>query len=476
MKHNNKLSPMVQENTPISDYGRKIISIVRSNLAPLAMKEKLEDFHEKDMGEALEFLKSSERQKLYRILDSGTLADILEYTEGPQAARYLNEIDLGKMPSVLESMDTDDAVDLLRNLPREKRNLIMDTLPESVRDNIFRNASYDEEEIGSLMTSNYILLQKDFSIRRAMDSLVQQAGKNDNISTLFVADENRVFVGAIDLKDLITARQDTPLDSLIMTSFPYVYGQEEVDDCLQKLKEYSESSIPVLDHTNRIVGVITAQNLLEATDSAMGEDYAMLAGLIAEEDLKEPVGKSIRKRLPWLLVLLGLGLVVSSVVGAFETVISQLTIIMAFQSLILDMAGNVGTQSLAVTIRVLTSEGLNFKQKLGLIYKEVRIGLLNGLILGVLSVGAAGLFIWLFKGESLQFSFLVSGCIGISLLAAMFAASGVGTVVPMLFKKIGVDPAVASGPLITTINDLLAVVCYYGLSWLILIDVFHLGS
>ena len=201
----------------------------------------------------------------------------------------------------------------------------------------------------------------------------------------------------------------------------------------------------------------------------MGDDYAKLAGLTAEEDLKEPLKESMKKRMPWLIILLGLGMVVSSVVGIFEKVVTALPIIMCFQSLILDMAGNVGTQSLAVTIRVLMDESLTGKQKLELVWKEMRIGLCNGSLLGFLS------FI-LFKGKTLLFSYAVSGCIGTALLLAMLISSAVGTCIPLFFKKIKIDPAVASGPLITTINDLVAVVTYYGLSWVLLLEVLHLAG
>ena len=208
----------------------------------------------------------------------------------------------------------------------------------------------------------------------------------------------------------------------------------------------------------------------------MGEDYAKLAGLTAEEDINETVGQSMKKRMPWLLILLGLGIVVSAVVGAFERVVAQLTLIMAFQSLILDMAGNVGTQSLAVTIRVLTDENLSFQQKCRLVYKEMRVGLANGAVLGVLSFVLIGLYIMLFKGKTAAFSFAVSACIGASLILAMLISSAVGTLIPLFFKKIKIDPAVASGPLITTVNDLVAVVAYYGLSWILLLNVLNLNA
>ena len=208
----------------------------------------------------------------------------------------------------------------------------------------------------------------------------------------------------------------------------------------------------------------------------MGEDYARLGGLSAEEDLNEPLWDSVKKRLPWLVILLFLGLVVSTVVGLFETVVAQLTIIMAFQSLILDMSGNVGTQSLAVTIRVLMDERLTGKQKLSLIGKEMAVGGLNGLVIGVFSLVGIGVYLSLFKQQPLHLAVAISACIGVSLMVSMVISSFVGTITPIFFKKVGVDPAAASGPLITTINDLVGVVSYYGLTWILLLNILHIGA
>lgn len=225
MKKNETNFILTQEEQ-ITQYSREILSVVRSNLSPLAMKSRLEDFHEKDLAQALELLTEQERKKLCRVLDSDTLAGILEYQE-ENAGKYLMEQDPCRIPAILERMETDDAVYILRQLDREKRELILSTLPEEVRQSIARTAAYADDEIGSLMTSNFILLEQDYGIKQAMSELVEQAAKNDNISTLFVSDRNGVFAGAIDLKDLITARQGETLDSLIMTSFPYVYGDRK---------------------------------------------------------------------------------------------------------------------------------------------------------------------------------------------------------------------------------------------------------
>ena len=457
------------------DYESEIIRVIKGNYSPRAALEKLEDYHGSDIAQAMDSLTLQERKKLYRILNADMLSDTLERLDDDEAAKYINEMDIKKAAQVVSNLETDSAADILMEINKEKRLLLIEELNPEVKKDIKLIASFDEDEIGSKMTTNCIVIRENLSVKEAMKELVSQAKKNDNITTIFVTDENEEYYGAIDLKDLITADSDTPLDDLIVTSFPYVYAHESIDDCIEKLKDYSEASIPVLDNSNSLLGVITAQSLIEVVDDEMGEDYARLAGLTAEEDLKETLPMSIKKRLPWLIALLGLGIIVSAVVGSFEKVVAQLTLIMAFQSLILDMAGNVGTQSLAVTIRVLTDENLSFSQKFRLVIKETRVGFFNGLILGAISIVFVGLYIMFVKQHDFGFSFAVSGCIGFALLVAMVVSSAVGTLIPLFFKKIKVDPAVASGPLITTINDLVAVITYYGLSWILLINVLHLA-
>lgn len=452
----------------MKNYQNELTGIVRSNISPKALKEQLLNYHENDIAAAMETLAPEDRGKIYRVLDAQTLSDTFEYLE--DSSIYFHELGIKKKVDVLSCMNADEAVALLRRLGKEERNQLIDLVDYESRQDINLIASFDEDEIGSRMTTNYILIQSSLTVPQAMKELVRQAAENDNISTIYAIDEDKTFYGAIDLKDLIIAREGSALDDIITTSYPYVYARELVEKCVERLKDYSEDSIPVLDDRNHLLGVITSQDLVEVIEDEMGEDYARLAGLTAEEELNEPVRESIRKRLPWLVILLALGLFVSSVVGIFEGVVAQLTIVMCFQSLILDMSGNVGTQSLAVTIRVLMDENLDRKQKLGFIFKEARIGMSNGFMLGMVSFVAIGAYLFLFKSYPVFFSFAVSGCIGLSLLVAMLISSMSGTVIPMFFKKIHVDPAVASGPLITTVNDLVAVVSYYGLVWLFLIQ------
>ena len=454
------------------NYVEELLEILRGSLAADELQDQISDYHESDIADAFEQLTEEERKRLYPLLGPEWIAEIFTYIEDPD--EYLKELDLGQAAQVLSYMDSDDAVDVLDELDDTTQEKLVGMMDEESSHDIKMLQSYEDDEVGSLMTTNFIVIHENLTIRQAMRELIRQAGENDNISTVYVIDKNDQFYGAIDLKDLIIAREKNALEDIISTSYPYVTDHEKIDDCIEQIKDYAEDSIPVLTEDKQLIGVITAQDLVEVVDDAMGEDYAKLAGLTAEEDLEETTTESMKKRLPWLVILLFLGLAVSTVVGVFETVVAVLPIVMCFQSLILDMAGNVGTQSLAVTIRVLMDENLTAGEKVGLVFKEMKVGFFNGLFLGIMAFIFIGLYIWLLKGNPVVHAFVISGCVGFSLMAAMVISSLVGTLIPMFFHKIKIDPAVASGPLITTVNDLVAVVIYYGLVWILLIHFLHM--
>ena len=454
------------------DYAKELVRVIRSTKDTKKLPQLLSDYHEKDIAEAMTLLTSAERKRLYRILDTETLSEIISYLD--DAEPYLAELPMSMAAKVLSSMDSDDAVDVLDDLPEEKQAELVARLDRDAQDDVRKLLAYDDDEIGSCMTNNYVVISESLTIRGAMSALVRQAGEHDNISTLYVVDSNERFAGAIDLKDLIIARQNDNLEDLISRSYPYVLEHEKISDCVERITDYEEDSIPVLTDDGKIAGILTAAAMVELVDDAMGDDYAKLGGLTSEEDLREPAFVSMKKRLPWLIILLFLGMAVSSVVGMFESVVAVLPIVICFQSLVLDMAGNVGTQSLAVTIRVLMDEDLSTKKKLSLLIKEMKIGFLNGASLGIMALLFLGIYIHYFKKYIWASAFLISGCVGISLIVAMVISSFVGTIIPMFFHKIHIDPAVASGPLITTVNDLVAVITYYGLAMVFLINIFHI--
>ena len=458
------------------DYSKDIVRVLRSSKSDELIRRKLSKYHENDIADAIKLLDKDTRIRLYKILGVDWTAEIFSYLEDTPEyiEEFMTELSVDGAADVLEKMDADDAVDILDNVSEEERQALISHMEKDAKDDVCLIYSYDDDEIGSKMTTNFICINNKLTIKEAMKELVAQAEENDNVNTIYVVDDNNIYYGAIDLKDLIVARDYQKLEDIISTSYPYVYAHEKMSECIEDLKDYSEDSIPVLNKDKEIIGAITSSDIIEAVDEEMSDDYAKLAGLTEENDLTEGLFASMKKRLPWLILLLFLGMGVSSVVGIFENVVSQLAIIVCFQSLILDMAGNVGTQSLAVTIRVLMDEDISAKQKLEFVLKEMRIGFANGLLLGSMAFILLGIYITLVKGKPVRYAFAISGCVGVSLLLAMLISSLIGVLTPMFFHKIKIDPAVASGPLITTINDLVAVVTYYGLAAVVLIGMLHI--
>ena len=464
---------MTEKKLSNPEYVSEILEkLSKNNITDDLLVEIINDYHPSDIADALEQTDESIRKIFFKEVDADIMSEILAYMEDVNI--YLKELDIKQAADIISEMDSDDAVDILEEIDDETEDKIIDLMDSQSSEDVLLIQSYNDDEIGSKMTTNYIEIKKNMTIKQARHSLVQQAKDNDNVSTIYVSDLDNKFYGAIDLKDLIIARENTPLESIITNSYPTVKDHQIISEVYQDLQDYSEDSFPVLNQKDEIIGIITANDLIEVVDEEMAEDYAKLAGLSSEEDVDETVFSSVKKRLPWLILLLVLGLVVSSVVGIFEKVIDLVAVSVCFQSLILDMAGNVGTQSLAVTIRVLNNEDLTVKDKLKLVKKEVKVGFFNGLLMAGFACVFITLYIFIIKNYPINFSIILALCIGLSLIVTMIISSLVGTLIPLTLNSMNIDPAVASGPLITTVNDLVSAICYYSIVYLFVIVIFQL--
>ena len=464
---------MTEKKLSNPEYVSEILEkLSKNNITDDLLIEIINDYHPSDIADALEQTDESIRKIFFKEVDADIMSEILAYMEDVNI--YLKELDIKQAADIISEMDSDDAVDILEEIDDETEDKIIDLMDSESSEDVLLIQSYNDDEIGSKMTTNYIEIKKNMTIKQARHSLVQQAKDNDNVSTIYVSDLDNKFYGAIDLKDLIIARENTPLESIITNSYPTVKDHQIISEVYQDLQDYSEDSFPVLNENDEIIGIITANDLIEVVDEEMAEDYAKLAGLSSEEDVDETVFSSVKKRLPWLILLLVLGLVVSSVVGIFEKVIDLVAVSVCFQSLILDMAGNVGTQSLAVTIRVLNNEDLTVKDKLKLVKKEVKVGFFNGLLMAGFACVFITLYIFIIKNYPINFSIILALCIGLSLIVTMIISSLVGTLIPLTLNSMNIDPAVASGPLITTVNDLVSAICYYSIVYLFVIVIFQL--
>ena len=433
------------------------------------LNEVIESAYAIDIAIALEDFSDDDLLKFYGKIDDEHMAQILEQMDEDLQQRFVALLPYKRIIALFSYMSNDDIADILGEMPMNRRKDLTRLMKSKDTADIQSLLLYDDDTAGGIMTTEYIAIPADYTIEKTLKKIKEIGPKTEVIDTIFVLDGIKKLVGIADLRDILSAPDDTKLSEIMDDNVISVTPDMDQEEVSRLVAKYDLKAIPVVNRKGALLGIITVDDIIDVLVEEQNEDIMKLGGTNGSEDIDEPVFQSVKKRMPWLLILLVLGMVVSSVVSAFEFVVAALPIVMSFQSLILDMAGNVGTQSLAVTIRALTDDSISVKDKLALLSKEARVGVLNGLILAVFAVAGIGIYIYAAKGHNIHFAFGVSLCIGLALILAMLISSIVGTCIPMFFKRIGVDPAVASGPLITTVNDLVAVVAYYGLVWLLLI-------
>ncbi len=456
----------------MKNFINELKNLILSDIPKEELSKELENYHDSDIADVLEQLTETERLMTYDRISKDRLANIFTYYENVED--YIEEVTPSVAADIIQEMDSNDALDVLNELDLEDKEEIINLMEEESKEEVLHLDSYNEDEIGSYMSDNYIVVRNSDTIASATSKMISLAGEHDNIFTIYVVDEDDKYYGAIDFRDLIIARKNDTLIDLIMTSYPSFYDTEIMSECINKLKDYSENSIPVLNKSNEIVGVITSDILIDATEEELVIDYAKLGGLNDVEDLDESIFTSVKKRIPWLIILLFLGLLVSNITGLFEEVIILFPVVVFFQSTISGMSGNAGTQSLAVTIRNISSGDAKNKLIKG-IKKELLVGFVNGLIISLFAFIVVFLFLVIRKqvvdpniGFDIMSVIRVSGIISGSLLVSMTVSNLIGTVFPILLHKMHIDPAVASGPFITTINDIISIIIYYGLASLFL--------
>lgn len=454
----------------MNNYVDVIKEILISKLSNSEKKILILQYHESDIAKAYDEMNKEEKQLLYQILDKQTLGDIIIYSN--DIGEIVEQFEPEVAADIIETMDADDAVDVLDELDGDVRKEIIDLLEDDIKEEIDSINKYQEGEIGCKMTNNYITISNNDSVKSAMKKVITSAADHDNVSIIYVIEEDEKLYGIIELRDLIIAREYTNISEIIKTNYPFFNATQKIADCVDRLKDYSLPSYPIVDDNNKLIGVIDSDSIIETIDEELSDDYAKLAGLIEEDEITTSVFKSVKKRIPWLIILLVLGLISSFLMTKFEVVVATLPIIVFFQTLVLDMSGNSGTQSLAVTIRMLADEDYN-KLIYKTLIKELKVGLINGLIVGLCSTIFVLGFLYLTNQGVKEEYFILNDAlkgvciVSVALFASMTISSFVGAFIPILFKKIKIDPAVASGPFITTINDITALLIYYGLAALL---------
>ena len=455
-----------------NDARNDILELIRNQeLTNEELIQALSQYHESDIADVLPLLSEEEKKVFFEKLSNEELGELLTYVDSPE--EYIEELDPSKAADIVETMDADDAVDVLEDVDEDVLQDILEEMEEEQREDIELIHKFEDDEIGSKITTNYITIKKNFSIKEAMRTLVSEAPENDNINNLFVLDEDGTYYGTIILKDLIIAREGTSLLDITKTNYPTLYAHDKVEDVINEIKDIDLDIIPVLAENDTIMGVITSQDIIETVGEELVEDYVKFAAVDEEADVDDTLLQSVKRRVPWLAMLLVLDILTSSVLSGFSHIFTIVPALVLFQSWILDSSGNAGTQSLALTIRAITNDDLTRETFMKRMVKELLTGLLDGLLVGAAGFLISFLFLLITKnpvvGDTVEIGnqLTAAGIVGIALQCAIPITSLAGLFIPIIFKKIHIDPAVASGPLITTLSDMCGVAIYYAMAMIL---------
>ena len=416
--------------------------------------ETLQNMHPHDLAELFLKWDADERHVWMSRLSSQQLAEMFTYLEAEIALEFMEELDHARQAELIDLMEPDDARDLLSEMDDPDKEDILDKLES--QDTISQLLSYDEDESGAHMTTDFVSLKPDMDVKAATKIVIARANEVETISRLFVVDDGGRFLGTVALKKLIKTKSPKSIQA-IMEDYPYVLDTDPMEKTIHKMRDYSAFEMPVCSQADVLLGMIMMDDALDAYHEEATEDYEKLSAL-PEVQEEEHFTRSALKRFPWLLILLLLSIPIAYITTFFEEVLVAVAVLAFFQPLILDAAGDVATQTLAVTLRILTK---NPQKALKNGVKEVLTGVITGLIMG-----ASAFVIAYFIARQMNAAqpLTLALVVALSLWVTVIISPVLGVLIPVGIKKLGFDPAVASGPFITTLADLSSLLVFFGLA------------
>lgn len=416
--------------------------------------EALQNMHPYDLSELFLEWDINERDYWISRLSIEKLSEMFGYLEPEIAVEFIRELDTSRQAQLFDSMEPDDATDILFEMDEQEKQEILGKLKS--HDKISQLLSYDEDESGAHMTTDFISLTPDMDVKTATKKVITHVNDVETINRLFVVDYTGHFLGTVTLKRLLKTKSPQLVEA-IMEDYPHVIDTDPIEETIHKMRDYSVFEMPVCNQSKLLLGMIMMDDALDAYHEEATEDYEKLSAL-PEAEQEDHFSRSAFKRLPWLLILLVLSIPIAYITTLFEEILVAVAVLAFFQPLILDAAGDVATQTLAVTLRILTKNPQKALKNGG---KEVLTGVLTGFIMGAsAAVIAYFLAIQMDSPEPLALAIVV----GFSLWITVIISPVLGVLIPVSIDKLGFDPAVASGPFITTLVDLTSLLVYFGLA------------
>ncbi|ATH63017.1 magnesium transporter [Staphylococcus pasteuri] len=438
-------------------YDKDLLDQLLQNEDIDAFREEFLSMHNYEQSEYFEDTDDENRQKIFQFLSPQEVADFFDHLDidDEDYEELFEKINANYASHILEEMSYDNAVDILNELTKPKVASLLTLMNKEDANEIKALLHYEEDTAGGIMTTEYLSLKSTTPVKEALMHVKEQAPNAETIYVIFAINEDDQLVGVLSLRDLITAENDAYIEDVMSERVISVDVATDQEDVAQTMRDYDFIAVPVVDYQNHLLGIITIDDILDVMDEEASEDYSRLAGVSDIDSTNDSVIKTATKRLPWLIILTFLGMITATILGSFEDTLAKVALLAAFIPIISGMSGNSGTQSLAVSVRNISTGDIDEQSKFKVALREAGSGFLSGIVCSIILII---IIIAIYRQP------LLAVIVGGSLTCAMTVGTLVGSMIPLLMNKLKIDPAVASGPFITTINDIVSMLIYFGLA------------
>ncbi|WP_452599472.1 magnesium transporter [Pontimicrobium sp. MEBiC01747] len=421
--------------------------------------ELLNDLHHADIAEILGELKINQATYIIKLLDSEKTSEILMELDDDDREKILSSLSAKEIAEEIEELDTDDAADIINELPEERQEAVISQIEdEEHKAEIQELLTYSEDTAGALMAKELVRVNENWTVTQCVKEMRAQAEEVTRVHSIYVVDENEKLIGRLSLKDLLMASPRAHISTVYIPKVDYVKVDEDIDEVARIMQKYDLEAIPVVDENKVLLGRITIDDIVDVIKEEAEKDYQLAAGITQDVEASDSILELTRARLPWLFLGLVGGVGAFLIMEGFQESFTKYAVLFFFTPLIAAMAGNVGVQSSAIIVQGLANDDVKGSINNRLI-KEMLLAALNGSILALFLF----LFVWGYTTELLK-----ALAISVSLVVVIIVAGLIGTFIPLFLDKRGIDPAIATGPFITTSNDIFGILIYFWIAKLIL--------
>ena len=444
----------------LTDFLIKQVIDLIINKDDTSLLNKFNDLHHADIAEVLEQLHFDQATYIIKLLESDKTSEVLMELDDDFREQILKNLSPKEIAKEIEELDTDDAADIISELPIDKQNKVISKIIDAEhKADIKELLEYDEDSAGGLMAKELVKVNENWTVTKCVKEMRIQASEVTRVHSIYVVDDKNKLVGRLSLKDLLVANTRSSIQSIYIAKVDSVNVNDEAESVANIMQKYDLEAIPVVDDENTLLGRITIDDIVDLIKEEAEKDYQLAAGILQDVDVDDTILQLSRARLPWLFLGLLGGIGAAIVMGTFDDILLKHQILFYFTPLIAAMAGNVGVQSSAIIVQGLVNEDIRGSVNNRLL-KETFLSILNGVILAVILF----LFIIIWNPDE----YLVALAISISLVIVIIVAGIIGTFIPLFLDKRGIDPAIATGPFITTSNDIFGILIYFYIAKLIL--------